>query len=146
MQNGSMNAIARRLLEHVAAGTTAMAETPCEVDARRYIDPERHALEQERLFHRYPQVVALSVDLAGLGAWIAQRVAELPVLVVRRSSGKLAAFVNACRHRGARLVEGRGEAQRFTCPYHGWSYDGDGQLVGVPCPEAFEGSTALPTA
>lgn len=138
MQQGPVNAIARRLLEHVAAGTTAMAESPAEIDAARYVDPARHDLERERLFLRHPQVIALSVELAS-GAWLAQEVAGVPVLVVRRGSGELAAFVNACRHRGARVAEGRGAGSRLTCPYHGWSYDAAGRLVGIPGPEAFEG-------
>jgi phenylpropionate dioxygenase-like ring-hydroxylating dioxygenase large terminal subunit len=51
---------------------------------------------------------------------------------VRQPDGSVKAFVNVCRHRGAQVVEpGCGSARRFTCPYHGWSYDQRGSLVGV---------------
>jgi phenylpropionate dioxygenase-like ring-hydroxylating dioxygenase large terminal subunit len=49
--------------------------------------------------------------------------------------------VNACRHRGAALLyEARGSgSMRLTCPYHSWTYDLNGQLIGQPCQEAFAG-------
>ena len=58
---------------------------------------------------------------------------EDPVLVVRDSEGKVHAFLNICRHRGNRLCRAdAGNAERFTCAYHGWTYRNDGRLVGVP--------------
>ena len=37
------------------------------------------------------------------------------------------------------MAAGCGEARRFVCPYHGWTFDGSGQLVGLPAREAFDG-------
>jgi carnitine monooxygenase subunit len=55
------------------------------------------------------------------------------VIVVRGDDGQPRAFVNVCRHRGSRLVDGNGGCARvLTCPYHGWSYSRDGRLIGVP--------------
>jgi phenylpropionate dioxygenase-like ring-hydroxylating dioxygenase large terminal subunit len=48
-------------------------------------------------------------------------------------------FANACRHRGVRVADGAGEARRFTCPFHAWTYDLGGGLIRVPVPDAFEG-------
>ena len=48
-------------------------------------------------------------------------------------------MLNACRHRGVRVVDGHGEARRFTCPFHNWTYDAAGTLVGLPVATAFEG-------
>jgi phenylpropionate dioxygenase-like ring-hydroxylating dioxygenase large terminal subunit len=42
------------------------------------------------------------------------------------------AHANVCRHRMMRLVDGRGNTRKFTCPYHAWTYDLDGQLVAAP--------------
>ena len=61
------------------------------------------------------------------------------VLVSRGADGVARAFLNYCRHRGARPAEGCGSARRFTCPYHAWSYDSGGQLVGLPGSAGFEG-------
>ena len=59
-------------------------------------------------------------------------VADVPILLTRGSDGAVRAFLNVCRHRGAVVVEeGLGDATRFTCPYHAWSYDNEGSLVGI---------------
>jgi choline monooxygenase len=44
-----------------------------------------------------------------------------------------------CRHRGVRVADGTGETRRLTCPFHAWTYDLEGSLVGVPVAEGFEG-------
>jgi len=57
---------------------------------------------------------------------------------------ELRAFLNACRHRGAQLVEGRGTCDKqIKCPYHAWSYGCDGRLVGVPYREEFGDVSAM---
>src|SRR5262249_58285234 len=50
----------------------------------------------------------------------------------RGRDGTLRAFLNVCRHRGAKVVQDCGSAAAFTCPYHGWTYGSDGMLRGVP--------------
>jgi phenylpropionate dioxygenase-like ring-hydroxylating dioxygenase large terminal subunit len=72
--------------------------------------------------------------------------------MVRGSDGEMRAFLNVCRHRGAQVAEaGCGKARRFTCPYHAWSYNTQGDLVGIFEAEAFgdvdrntHGLTTLP--
>lgn len=61
-------------------------------------------------------------------------------LVVRGNDGKLRAFHNVCRHRGARLLEGRGSdcPHALSCPFHGWTYDLEGKLIGIPLKDTFE--------
>lgn len=59
-------------------------------------------------------------------------------MIVRGRDGALRGFVNACRHRGNALCEGKGRSRRFTCPYHRWQFDLDGRLLHVPTPD-FEG-------
>jgi choline monooxygenase len=59
-------------------------------------------------------------------------------VVVRGHDGELRGFLNACRHRGATVAEGRGNCGRqLRCPYHAWSYGLDGRLIGVPSREEF---------
>ena len=56
-----------------------------------------------------------------------------PVVVTRKDNGEIGVLVNRCAHRGAMVcAEGRGNAERFVCPYHGWSYDRSGVLKAVP--------------
>ena len=59
------------------------------------------------------------------------------VLVTRDADGIAHAFLNYCRHRGARPAAGCGNTRRHTCPYHAWNYDSGGQLVGMPGQEGF---------
>ena len=60
------------------------------------------------------------------------------VRLVRGKDGFMHAMLNACRHRAMKLVpEGCGSARRFTCVYHGWTYETDGSLAGVPGEETF---------
>jgi phenylpropionate dioxygenase-like ring-hydroxylating dioxygenase large terminal subunit len=64
--------------------------------------------------------------------------AGVPLLLVRRGDGSLGAYLNVCRHRGARLAEGCGSGARtFSCPYHGWTYGAEGGLLTRPEEGAF---------
>lgn len=101
-----------------------------------YLSPDRLA-QEARLFKRFPQPVAASSELPAPGAWRALDRAGTPLLLVRQADGAVHAFLNVCRHRGARVVPlGSGEqAKAFVCPYHAWTYQADGALRGVP--EAF---------
>lgn len=103
--------------------------------ASAYTDPERFALEMTTLFRGGPVFFGLSVDVTEPGAYSARRVDGIPIVAVRQHDGSLAAFVNACRHRGAPLVEpsGAGDGLRaFTCPYHAWTYELSGELRARP--------------
>src|SRR5262245_27080111 len=132
-------AIARALLDLLDGKTTTRAERAVEIDAARYVDPDRFAHERRRLFLEFPQVVGLSCDLPEPGCWSTQEVAGVPVLLVRGEDGVFRAFINACRHRGARVAEGCGRGSSgFVCPWHSWTYDDRGRLIGLPDRASFE--------
>lgn len=131
-------ALTRRLLEHMERGTTDQAEDVYRVPVASYRDPERWQREMETIFRRKPVVVALSAQLPEPGAYRALDLAGIPVLSVRQNDGGVRVFLNACRHRGSQICEiGLGNARRFTCPYHAWTYDRSGALVGMPGRESF---------
>ncbi|CAN5698553.1 hypothetical protein BH18ACT2_BH18ACT2_09000 [soil metagenome] len=146
--------LAARLLEHLDGGTTDSAESIRRVSVADYLDEDRWAREVERIFHRSPVVVALSAHIPTPGAYRSVELAGIPVLTVRQADGGVKAFINACRHRGAQVVaHGCGTARRFTCPYHAWSYNTAGELVGVSGRSTFgeldtdtRGLTELPCA
>ena len=99
-----------------------------------YTDPGRYAKEQEVLFRGRPQFVGLTGECAKPGAYLTAELGGVPIAVIRQADGSLRAFVNACRHRGATLLAGKGEGgmRRVVCPYHGWTYENDGKLVQRP--------------
>ena len=132
MTDEQLLAIGRRGLAHFRAGTADTEPEQLRVPVTNYTDPERFALEVDRIFKRLPLVLGFSSELPDPGSYRALVAADVPVLVVRDPSGTLRAFVNMCSHRGATIVdEGVGSARRFTCPYHAWTYDTTGALVGV---------------
>ena len=89
--------------------------------------------EREQIARKLPQIAALSSQLAEPGSYLSMELAGLPLLLVRDESGEARAFYNVCRHRGAQLVtERQGCKNRLRCPYHAWTWNTSGELIGVP--------------
>ena len=124
--------MARRNLEHVKAGTVDQAPDVHRVPAAHYVDADRWQQEIDRIFRRVPLVLGFTAELRDVGSYRSMIVADVPILLTRGDDGAVRAFLNVCSHRGAMVVgEGLGKASRFTCPYHAWSYDNEGSLVGI---------------
>jgi len=103
------------------------------VSPRVFVDPEVYRDEQERIFGHCWLYVVHESQLPKPGDFLTHYMGEEPVIVWRDTEGQIRVFVNSCRHRGARLCRlDRGNARTFQCPYHGWTYDTRGKLVGVP--------------
>ncbi len=88
--------------------------------------------EQDAFFRDHPQLIALSGSLPEAGSFMTVDDFGVPVLATRDADGQFRAFVNACRHRGARLAEGRGKSAAFKCPFHNWVYSNRGELTAIP--------------
>ena len=129
--------LVRRLLDHIESGTTDTADAVLEVPADSYTSPDRLAAEIDALFLGQPLVLCLSGALPRPGSYRAVDLCGTPVVVTRAEDGRVRAMANVCRHRGVRVVDGAGEARRFTCPFHAWVYDLRGRLVGVPAASNF---------
>lgn len=128
----------KRLLEMIDSRSTSLADDVLPLPSALYHDPEYWRREVNELFHKRPIVLALGCELPGPDTYLAlEDVPGFRVLVTRDEEGRAHAFFNSCRHRGAPVVSGRGEARRFSCPYHGWTYGSNGNLVGVPGEQVF---------
>jgi Rieske 2Fe-2S family protein len=101
---------------------------------RYYYDPAIHAVERERIFGRGWLCVGYAAQLAGAGDYLTVELAGESAIVVRGRDGAVRAFLNVCRHRGARLCsEPCGQlGGAIRCRYHAWTYALDGRLIGVP--------------
>ncbi|MFI1198083.1 aromatic ring-hydroxylating dioxygenase subunit alpha [Streptomyces sp. NPDC020883] len=112
------------------AGPSLIATLP----GRAYTDPDGFRREQELIFERLWFCAVRGADLARPGAFRTVRVGRESVLITRNRAGRLRAFLNICRHRGAQLCTAEaGEVRRnLQCPYHAWTYDLDGRLVAAP--------------
>ena len=130
--------VIKGLMAHLDQGTNVDAGVIRRVEAADYTSPERAAQEWETLFRAHPQVIGLSGDLPRPGSFLTINDFGTPILATRDGEGRLRAFANVCRHRGT-IVEGeaRGQKSRFSCPFHAWTYDNTGALIGLPKGEHF---------
>lgn len=148
---GPFHDVCRRLLDNVQRKTPDLADGVMRVAADRYRDAGQWQLEMEHIYLKMPLLSALSCDLPETGDFMSYVIANRPLLIVRGDDGQVRSFLNVCRHRGARLTdEPCGNAARFVCPYHSWSYDARGQLIGMPDRQVFgetgiDGLVPLPT-
>lgn len=100
-----------------------------------YNQPALHHLEQQTVFHHQWLLVARADEIANDGDYVALQVAGQPIIIVN-SNHKIRAFYNICRHHGA-ILKGNGKeattgsCKKLVCPYHGWTYNLEGQLVGL---------------
>ncbi len=121
----------------------AMLVQPDRVHRSVYADPAIFDLEMERIFGRAWLMLGHESQVRRAGDYFTTRMGREPVIVVRKEDKQIAVLINRCAHRGAMVVaEGRGNAERFVCPYHGWSYACDGALKAVPISATFTGKLA----
>lgn len=99
-----------------------------------YSDPEIFRREQERIFEQMWFCAVRSSELAKAGDFKTVEIGRESLIISRNRKGEARAFLNVCRHRGAKIcTEEGGEGQRsFQCPYHAWTYDLDGKLIAAP--------------
>jgi phenylpropionate dioxygenase-like ring-hydroxylating dioxygenase large terminal subunit len=110
------------------------------IHASLYTDPRIFADEMERIFHRGWVFVGHESEVARPGDFVTRHLGAEPVIMVRGTGGEVSVLVNRCMHRGTQVCAAdRGSARTFTCPYHGWTYDLGGALLGVPYPGGYDG-------
>jgi phenylpropionate dioxygenase-like ring-hydroxylating dioxygenase large terminal subunit len=131
-------AIVEQIHAHIAHGTTDLADGTWREPVANYRSPERLVAELDVL-RRHPVAFCPSAALTEPGAYVSRDAGGVPVVAVRGDDGAVRAFRNVCRHRGAAVVCGAGRTTAFVCPYHGWTYQLDGRLRGVPHKHGFPG-------
>ncbi len=97
-----------------------------------FCDPKIFELEMKYIFERNWNFLTLESELAQPHDFVSTHIGRTPVLVSRDVKGNIAAFVNACRHKGATVCRrSSGNAKYHVCPYHGWAYDSAGKNVDI---------------
>ena len=97
-----------------------------------YTDARVADLELRNVFSCTWQAIGRTDQVEKRGQYITGTVAGEPVVAVRGSDAKLRAFFNVCRHHAMTVMnEPCGTAQHMRCPYHGWTYNLEGELRGM---------------
>ena len=98
-----------------------------------YTSEERFSEEKNKFFEEYPQIIGMSGDLPESGSFLTIEDFGAPILATRDETGAFKAFANVCAHRAV-IVENdkKGLKSKFSSPFHGWTYDNKGKLIGFP--------------
>ena len=115
-------------------GRDIMPDSARTLPARYYTDPALFARELDGLFGRMWFYVGRSEEASRPGQYFIRETNGHNIVVTRNTAGAVRAFHNICRHRGTRMcTEATGQlAGSIQCPYHAWTYDLDGRLIGAP--------------
>jgi phenylpropionate dioxygenase-like ring-hydroxylating dioxygenase large terminal subunit len=113
---------------------------PGRVHRTLFTDPEIFDLEMDRVFGQAWIYVAHESQLKKPGDFVTTRIGGKPVVVTRSEDGGIHVLRNQCAHRGV-MVEclEKGNKKEFVCPYHGWVYNTDGSIKGVPLMNGYPG-------
>ena len=127
-----MISLVKRALDHYENKTTDQAPDVMSNSIDAYVDEARYTKEIQRIFKTLPLALCLSNELPKENTHRAMNVIDTPVLITRSQDNKVRAFLNVCRHRGSKVCEeGSGEKRNFICPYHAWTYNHEGKLIGM---------------
>jgi phenylpropionate dioxygenase-like ring-hydroxylating dioxygenase large terminal subunit len=118
---------------------------PDRVPKERYYDPGFFQLEADGLWSRTWQMACRLEEIPHPGDFAEYEILDQSVVVVHGRDSVIRAMHNVCRHRGVRVVEGRGSSSgEFTCPFHGWCYGADGVNRRVTQPGSFSAHNLEP--
>ncbi|HEX8058550.1 MAG TPA: aromatic ring-hydroxylating dioxygenase subunit alpha [Novosphingobium sp.] len=101
-----------------------------------FLDRRFHELEKENLWPKVWQAACRLEEIPEPGDYATYDIIDDSIVVVRRGPSEVAAYHNACPHRGTQLVDptengGKGSIREFLCSFHGWRFGLDGRNVEV---------------
>lgn len=141
-----------RLVDLTESQQEAIRRIPAEKDAVNvplaatrpnaiFTGRERYDAEQANIFQKHAVPITMAAVLEEPGSVVAVEAYGKPLLVTRTRADEIRVFINACQHKGAKLVEDCAvhKQGRMVCPYHAWTYGLDGKLIGVARADMFEG-------
>ncbi len=97
-----------------------------------YLSERLLGVEKSELFGREWICVGRADEIPEPGDYLTYDILDEPVVAIRGEDGAIRALSNVCRHRAMPILSGKGRARRMVCPYHAWTYDSSGQLIGAP--------------
>ncbi len=108
------------------------------VNRRAFTDPECLADERRRVFDKCWIYVGHESEVSHAGDYRSRNVAGRPMILVRGDDSVVRVLLNTCTHRGSLVCRQKsGNAKTFQCPYHAWTFNSRGQLIGVPGEDSY---------
>src|SRR5713101_1572571 len=108
------------------------------VNRKAFTDPECLEQERRRVFDKCWIYIGHESEVPHAGDYRSRTVAGRPVILVRGDDSVVRVLLNTCTHRGSLVCQHQsGNARTFQCPYHAWTFNSRGQLVGVPGEESY---------
>ncbi len=138
MDRRALMELAKQMLDLIDRQTTHLAPAIMRESVEAYTSGDVLRRERDLIFGRGTHFLGLSANVPAPGSWRTVDMVDTPLLLWRDRGGRVRLFLNSCRHRGVKVAEGAGRGTRVSCPFHSWTYDGDGRLVAVPEPEGFD--------
>src|SRR3984957_1903593 len=103
-----------------------------------YTDQDIFDMEMDMIFNKTWVFLAHASEIAEEGDYKTTYIGKHPVIVTRLADGAVTGLINRCRHRGPIVCQHEyGNSKHFRCPYHSWTYDNSGNLIGVPMPQGY---------
>ncbi|MPS28223.1 aromatic ring-hydroxylating dioxygenase subunit alpha [Pigmentiphaga sp.] len=132
--------------DRIEAGMPAWPDTLTRVPFEAYQSRAVHDLEQQRIYEGATwNYLCLEAELREPGDYVSTFMGAMPVVVTRDADGELYGFENRCAHRGALIaLENAGNAKGFSCVYHAWAYDLQGNVKGVAFQHGVNGKGGMP--
>jgi salicylate 5-hydroxylase large subunit len=111
-----------------------------------YTDKDNYRQELERIFYGpFWHFVGIDTEIPNSGDFKRAAIGERSVLMTRNTDGEISVLLNSCAHRGVEICQAKfGQQKEIMCPYHQWTYDLKGELIGVPFLRGVKGKGGFP--
>jgi phenylpropionate dioxygenase-like ring-hydroxylating dioxygenase large terminal subunit len=117
---------------------------PDRVHSSLYTDPRVFADELDRIWYRTWVYMGHESEVPQPGDYVRKNIGPQDLVLTRDSDGAVHLLVNRCAHRGNLVcADQQGNSSSFRCPYHGWTYRNDGELLGYPYRDGYGGRGKL---
>lgn len=107
--------------------TRPLSEAPVRLSTEPYLSADYARAEGEKLWSKIWQMACRVEEIPNVGDFVTYDILDQSIVVARAAPDRIVAYHNVCRHRGRRLTSGCGHARKLVCPYHGWTWNLEGE-------------------